>query len=111
MSGYVETAAFLADATGNLDAEERSELVTFLASNPKAGVIIPETGGVRKLRWARESGGKSKGYRVIYYFHSERIPLFLLALYAKNEKSNLTQAERNTIRKLTAILSRYGRQP
>ena len=71
---------------------------------------MPETGGVRKLRWARQGSGTSGGFRVIYYFHSERIPLFLLALYGKNEKTNLTKTERNQMRKLTAMLKRYGDQ-
>jgi len=104
----VETPPFLRDVKGNLNEEERSELVTFLGSHPKSGVIMPETGGVRKLRWAREGSGTSGGYRIIYYYHSERIPLFLLACFGKNEKANLTKAERNQMRKLTAILKHYG---
>ncbi len=88
--------------------KRNSELVTFLGSHPKSGVIMPETGGVRKLRYAREGSGTSGGYRIIYYYHSERIPLFLLACFGKNEKANLTKAERNQMRKLTAILKHYG---
>lgn len=106
----VETPAFLRKAKGFLSEEERADLVAFLAENPQAGVIMPETGGVRKLRWARPGEGKSGGYRVIYYFHSEAIPLLLLTLYGKNEKSNLTMAERNMMRQLTAALAEYGRK-
>lgn len=47
---------------------------------------------------------------MIYYFHSERIPLFALLIYGKNEKANLTQAEKNDMRRLTALLAAYGRQ-
>jgi hypothetical protein len=49
-------------------------------------VLIPGTGGIRKLRWAREVMGKSGGVRVIYYFHGERMPLYLLSVFGKNQK-------------------------
>jgi len=62
------------------------------------------TGGVRKLRWARGSRGKSGGVRVIYYFHSDRIPLYLLTMFAKNERANLNKAERNELAELVGLL-------
>ena len=69
------------------------------------------TGGVRKLRWAKEGGGKSGGVRVIYYYHNEDIPLFMLSLFGKNEKANLSKAECNVLNKLTKILAdNYRRQ-
>jgi hypothetical protein len=52
-------------------------------ANPKAGEIIPESGGVRKVRWALRGTGKRGGARVIYYCHNERLPVFLLSAYAK----------------------------
>ncbi|WP_245751121.1 type II toxin-antitoxin system RelE/ParE family toxin [Desulfomicrobium apsheronum] len=57
-------------------------------------------GGVRKVRFAGEGRGKSGAYWVVYYYHSEDIPLFVLALFAKNEKANLTKAERNELKAL-----------
>ncbi|GGP54232.1 type II toxin-antitoxin system RelE/ParE family toxin [Shewanella saliphila] len=67
--------------------------------------------GVRKLRWAKERGGKSGGVRVIYYYHSQDIPLFMLSLFGKNEKTNLSKAECNVLNKLTKILAdSYRRQ-
>jgi mRNA-degrading endonuclease RelE of RelBE toxin-antitoxin system len=85
----VETPDFLAACRKHLDDNERDRLVDYLAHNPEAGVLIPGTGGVRKLRWALRGRGKRGGARVIYYFHSERIPLYVLKFYAKNEKSDL----------------------
>ena len=100
----VETGRFLKDARPLLPDEERAELVAFVGANPQAGQVIPETGGVRKVRWALPGRGTRGGARVIYYYHSERLPVFLLAAYGKNEKANLSQAERNAMKGLTPIL-------
>ena len=100
----VETARFLNDTKALMQDSEREELVVFVGGNPEAGDIIPETGGVRKLRWALAGRGKRGGARVIYYYHSERLPLFLLAAYGKNEKANLSKAERNAMKRLIPIL-------
>ena len=61
---------------------------------------MPDTGGARKLRWRTQGRGKRGGVRVIYYFYNESIPLFLLNVFAKNEKANLTKAERNEMKGL-----------
>lgn len=76
----------------------------YLAARPKAGDLIEGTGGVRKLRWARDGGGKSGGVRVIYYFHSESMPLYLLTMFAKNERANLSKSERNELAGLVDLL-------
>ena len=90
------------------NTNERSDVVDYLAAYPKAGDLIQGTGGIRKLRWARDARGKSGGVRVIYYFHSERIPLYLLTVFGKNEKANLTAAERNALAGLVFTLKRLG---
>ena len=100
----VETPSFLRDAKKLLDDDERESLVNYLSSSPHAGDIIKGTGGIRKIRWAREDTGKSGAYRVIYFFHSTDIPLFLLNVFAKNEKANISQAERNDLKQLTGLL-------
>lgn len=87
-----------------MDEEERRVLVDYLAYNPITGELIPGTGGVRKLRWALEGRGKRGGARVVYYYHSEAMPLFALTAYAKNERADLSQADRNDFRRLTALL-------
>ncbi len=100
----VETVPFLQDVKSLLSVDGREKLVHFLATNPEAGEIIPETGGVRKIRWAIPGKGKSGGVRAVYYYHNSGIPLFLLAAYAKNDKANLTMAERNTMKRLIPLL-------
>ena len=56
------------------------------------------------MRWQRGGRGKSGGVRVVYYFHSERMPLYLLTVFAKNERVDLSQAERNELAKLVEVL-------
>lgn len=84
--------------------EERNDIVSYLAAFPKDGDLIRGTGGVRKKRWGQGGRGKSGGVRIIYYYHSERVPLYLLTVFAKNERVDLTQAERNDLAKLVKVL-------
>ena len=100
----VETPSFLRDSKKLLDDEEREVLVNYLSSSPTAGTLIKGTGGIRKIRWTRDDSGKSGGYRVIYFFYSMEMPLFILNVFAKNEKGNISQAERNELKKLTNVL-------
>jgi hypothetical protein len=107
----VETPEFLTATRRIMDEEERGLLVDYLAGNPLAGDLVQGTGGVRKLRWALDRRGKRGGARVIYYYHSEAMPLFALTAYAKNERADLSQADRNDFRRLTALLvERYARR-
>ncbi|MBL1212195.1 MAG: type II toxin-antitoxin system RelE/ParE family toxin [Ignavibacteriae bacterium] len=80
------------------------DLKYFLLKNPKAGDLIKHTGGIRKLRWTAKGKGKSGGARVIYFFHHKNTPLFLLTLFTKNEKIDLSNSERSELAKLTRIL-------
>jgi hypothetical protein len=96
----VETPGFIRDASTALTEQERADMISFLAANPDAGDIMTETGGGRKLRWKAEGRGKRGGVRVIYYFHNESLPLFLLNVFAKNERASLTKAERNAMKAL-----------
>jgi len=99
-----ETPEYLRCAARLLSAEERSDVIAYLAANPKAGDLIQGTGGVRKLRWARGGRGKSGGVRVIYYFHSSAMPLYLLTVFGKNERANLSPAERNGLAGVVGML-------
>jgi hypothetical protein len=94
-----------------MDEEERGALVDHLARNPLAGDLIPGAGGVRKLRWGLEGRGKRGGARVVYYYHSDAMPIFALTAYAKNDRADISQADRNDFRRLTALLAqRYARR-
>jgi hypothetical protein len=104
----VETPDFVAAARRIMDEAERSSLVLFLAFNPEAGDLVPGTGGVRKLRWALAGRGKRGGARVIYYFHSERMPLFALDIYAKNERSDLSEDEKARLKQFVKTVARLG---
>ena len=68
----VETGEFLKRAKPLMSDSERAELVAFIGSNPEAGDIIPDTGGVRKIRWALEGMGKRGGAR------SDLLPQFAI---------------------------------
>lgn len=104
MHTIVETEEYNKKSKGLLDEEERESLKEHLAMMPTAGTIMPGTGGVRKVRWQIQGKGKRGGVRIIYYYHSELMPLFLITLFGKNEKSNLTQAERNDLAKFIPML-------
>lgn len=104
MITVAEVPEYIRRAEKLLSAEERRDVIDYLASHPKAGDLMEGTGGVRKLRWGRGGQGKSGGVRVIYYYHSEAMPLYLLTLFAKNERANLSKAERNDLAGLVDIL-------
>jgi hypothetical protein len=100
----VELPEFIKRAKNILQKEERDELLYYLSSNPKSGTLMQGTGGIRKLRWAARGKGKSGGSRVVYFFYNETIPLFLLTIFGKNEKINLSKSERNELAKLVKEL-------
>ena len=99
-----ELPEYLRTAGKLLTDVDRCAIVDHLAAHPAAGDLIEGTGGVRKLRWARDGRGKSGGVRVIYYFHSGVMPLYLLTMFAKNERANLSKAERNELAELVDAL-------
>jgi hypothetical protein len=100
MLTVVETPAFLASAkAAGISDAVRAEIVSAVAGNPELGDLIVGTGGLRKFRFARPGQGKSGGFRVLSYFLSEDFPAFLIGVFAKNQKANLTAAERAAIAK------------
>jgi hypothetical protein len=95
----VETPAFLDDARSlRLSDGERLAIVTWIAANPAAGDVIEGTGGARKVRFAGRGKGKRGGYRVITFFSGTDIPVFLLNIFAKSEKTDLAPKERRVLK-------------
>jgi len=85
-----------------------AEVVLAVSQIPTLGDEIPGTGGCRKFRWRRGNKGKSGGYRVITFYSGEAIPVFLLSVFSKGEKSNLTEQEKAALKTMTqAIISAY----
>ncbi len=104
----VETSAYLAMTAGVLDEAERMAIVDQIARNPRAGDLIKDTGGLRKLRIALQGRGKRGGGRLITYFHDENMPVFLIAFYAKNVQTDLDPRQKKAAKALTdAIRAQY----
>jgi len=78
--------------------EALCELQNYLLEYPEAGPVVPGTGGIRKVRWNREGRGKSGGIRVIYIDSCNRETTWLITVFGKNEKSNLSPREKSTIK-------------
>jgi len=105
MHTVIETNAYLAAAKdAGMGDEERAAVVDLIAANPEAGDMMSGCGGARKLRVAKPGSGKSGGWRVITYFGGQDVPVFLLTVFGKNEKANLSKAERNALSALTKRL-------
>ncbi len=110
MQTVAETPMFTRQSEKLFDEEEKRQLINALAEDPRAGVLIPGAGGVRKLRYASSGRGKRGGARVIYYFVDEDLPIYALLVYPKGTKTDLTPEEKRTVRALAAEL-RDARQP
>ena len=96
----IETPIFTRQVDDQLSDEEYRLLQLHLIGHPDAGAIIPASGGLRKVRWRLPGRGKRGGARVIYYWKTARARLYLLFLYPKNVRSDLTPAQLRTLRKL-----------
>lgn len=93
----VESAAFIAKAKGCMSDDERMAAIDSIAAAPEMGDLMEGGGGIRKMRFAVGGRGKSSGVRIVYYYHCPDVPVFLLTVFSKNEKANLTKAERNML--------------
>ncbi len=103
----VELPEFLRRAKAIMSDDERHAIVDYVAANPEAGLSLG--GGLRKVRIARQGGGKSGGYRTIYVFGGVAVPIFLVTVFAKNEKDNLGRSEQAELVALSkTLIARYG---
>ena len=93
----LELAGYRRQADGLLSADEQAAVVDLIAYDPTCGDVIPGAGGLRKVRVRRGGSGKRGGARVIYYFYNAEFPAVLMALYAKNEKPDLTARDRKAL--------------
>jgi hypothetical protein len=105
----VETEVYLSRAAKLLTEAEREGIVTMVAANPECGVLIPGTGGLRKVRVGVEGRGKRGGARVIYLFLDLETPILLLLAYAKNERDDMNATEKALFSKLVADMKRRRR--
>lgn len=99
-----ETHAFQRSAQKIWNEEELAALIDYIARNPETGDVIPGTGGVRKLRWARPGSGKRGGARVVYFFYRPDCPIYLLLAYAKAQATDLTAEEKKAVAMLAAVI-------
>ena len=97
---FIETSEFTKHLRSHLDDDSYTALQMFLSAYPDAGDIIRGSGGMRKIRWRSKERGKRGGSRVIYYWHVAEDHIYLLTLYGKGVKDDLTPAERAAWRKV-----------
>jgi len=103
----VELPEFVRRAKAIMSESERAALVLYIAGNPEAGISLG--GGLRKVRIPRQGGGKSGGYRTVYVFAGSHMPIFLVTVFAKNEKANLSRSEQTAAVLLAReLVARYG---
>jgi hypothetical protein len=101
----IETEPYLRRAEKLLDPSQMEEIVTMVAADPEIGTVIPGGGGIRKFRYASHEGkGKRGGARVIYLAVTAKGKAWLLDIYAKGDKENLTKAELNDMATIAGIL-------
>ncbi|WP_024547945.1 type II toxin-antitoxin system RelE/ParE family toxin [Siccibacter turicensis] len=99
---FIETDIFTAGVRSLLSDEEYQRLQLFLAVKPDCGDIIPDTGGLRKVRWLAQGRGKRGGVRIIYFYRYAEDEIRLLLIYRKGVKDDLSAQEKAMLRKLNA---------
>ena len=97
---FVETSGFTRDIQALMPDADYRRLQQALNDHPDAGAVIPGTGGLRKLRWALTGMGKRSGAHVIYYWRVDESQILMLAVYAKNERVDLSPDDRRLLRRV-----------
>jgi hypothetical protein len=100
------TSVFARRAARLLDEAERASLIRFVAENPLAGDVVGGTGGVRKLRWAVAGQGKRGGARALHLYLRHRDTVWLLDIYSKREKADLSPADIEEVHDLVTAIKR-----
>lgn len=96
----VETPVFTRRVIKLISDEDYRELQRALVADPELGDIIRQSGGLRKVRWARAGRGKRGGVRAIYYWAPTHEILLMLLIYGKNEQDDLTHEQLRTLKSL-----------
>jgi hypothetical protein len=96
----IETSIFSRQVQKLLADDEYGRLQAELVKRPDTGVIIPGSGGLRKLRWGLEGRGKRGGARIIYYWAVTREQLLMLLIYPKNVQDDLTPEQVRVLRQI-----------
>ena len=94
----IESSSFVKDSEPLWSQETRNQFLLFLSQNPNAGMVIPGSGGLRKLRWSLRDSGKRSGVRVIYFNRLDRGEIWLLAIYAKGDRETITSDQLRGLR-------------
>jgi mRNA-degrading endonuclease RelE of RelBE toxin-antitoxin system len=89
MFEFIETPLFRRMCEHYLDDEGYAKLQHELNEQPESGAVVPGSGGVRKMRWARPGRGKQGGLRVIYYLRRTQDEIWMLTIYGKNVRENI----------------------
>ena len=97
---FIETPIFTKDVDNLLQDEEYRALQLALLLRPEQGVLIPGSGGLRKLRWGLKGKGKRGGCRVIYYWDKRQESFYMLLVYPKSKKDDLTPEQARALSKL-----------
>ena len=90
----IELPGYRRRANELLSSIEQDAIIDLIAYEPTCGDLIPGTGGLRKVRVGRGGSGKRGGARVIYYFYNTDYPILSVAIYAKNEKADLSAQDK-----------------
>lgn len=106
MAVFFETSVFTRRVTALLMDDEYAALQQVLVENPKAGDLIPGSGGLRKLRWGLEGRGKRGGARVIYYHMVSRDQFYMLLIYGKNEQDDLSADQLRVLKRAVEAIWR-----
>ncbi len=99
---FRESKKFTQQLINLLSDEDYSAFQNKIIKSPQAGKVIKGSGGIRKIRWMAKGKGKSGGVRIIYYLAIQKDYIFMLDIYPKNEKEDLSPFELKTLKRLVA---------